>query len=153
MQKTFSKFSYYYIATTLLIVGVIVKFFLVDTDLGARFKDFNHRLLASDILLLFATFLAIMGFIFNAIRKNSKTTLNDSTIIISAILIIPISLVLALTPILETIYPGKVGDGVLASLIMGLATIGTFAVFAWIILFVVIIIKQTFRIFTIKPEK
>ena len=153
MQKTFSKFSYYYIATTLLIVGVIVKFFLVDTDLGARFKDFNHRLLASDILFLFATFLAIMGFIFNAIRKNSKTTLNDSTIIISAILIIPISLVLALTPILETIYPGKVGDSVLASLIMGLATIGTFAVFAWIILFVVIIIKQTFRILTIKPEK
>ena len=153
MQKTISKFSYYYIATTLLIVGVIVKFFLVDTDLGARFKDFNHRLLASDILFLFATFLAIMGFIFNAIRKNSKTTLNDSTIIISAILIIPISLVLALTPILETIYPGKVGDSVLASLIMGLATIGTFAVFAWIILFVVIIIKQTFRILTIKPEK
>ena len=153
MQKTFSKFSYYYIATTLLIVGVIVKFFLVDTDLGARFKDFNHRILASDILFLFATFLAIMGFIFNAIRKNRKTTLNDSTIIISAILIIPISLVLALTPILETIYPGKVGDSVLASLIMGLATIGTFAVFAWIILFVVIIIKQTFRILTIKPEK
>jgi len=153
MQKTFSKFSYYYIATTLLIVGVIVKFFLVDTDLGARFKDFNHRILASDILFLFATFLAIMGFIFNAIRKNRKTTLNDSTIIISAILIIPISLVLALTPILETIYPGKVGDSVLASLIMGLATIGTFAVFAWIILFVVIIIKQTFRILTIKTGK
>ena len=153
MQKTFSKFSYYYIATTLLIVGVIVKFFLVDTDLGARFKDFNHRLLASDILFLFATFLVIMGFIFNAIRKNSKTTLKDSTIIISAILIIPISLVLALTPILETIYPGKVGDGVLASLIMGLATIGTFAVFAWIILCVVILIKQTFRILTIKTGK
>jgi hypothetical protein len=130
-----------------------VKLFLVDTDLGARFKDFNHRLLASDILFLFATFLAIMGFIFNAIRKNRKTTLNDSTIIISAILIIPISLVLALTPILETIYPGKVGDRVLASWVMGLATIGTFAVFAWIILFVVIIIKQTFRILTIKPEK
>jgi putative copper export protein len=153
MQKTISKFSYYYIATTLLIVGVIVKSFLVDTDLGARFKNFNHRLLASDILFLFAIFLALIGFIFNAIRNNRKTTLKDSTIIISAILIIPMSIVLALTPILETIHPGKVGDSALASWVMGLATVGTFAVFAWIILFIVILIKQTFQILTTKTEK
>ena len=79
--------------------------------------------------------------------------MKDSTIVISAILIIPISLVLALVPILETIYPGKVRDNALASWVMGLTTIGTFAAFAWIILFVVTLIKQSFKILTIKKEE
>jgi hypothetical protein len=153
MQKSISKFIYFFIAGTLIIVGLIVKFFLVDTDLGARFKNFNHSLLASDILFLYSIFLGIIGLIFYSIQKNKKTTLKDSTIIVSAILIIPISLVLVLTPILETIYPGKVGDSTLASWVMGLTTIGTFAVFVWIILFVLTLIKQTFMILTIKEEK
>ena len=80
--------------------------------------------------------------------------MKDSTIIISAILLSPISLVLVLTPILETIHPGRVGDNVLTSWVVGLtAIIGTLAVFGWIVLFIVILIKQTFRILTIKTEK
>ncbi len=153
MQKNITKFIYFTIAASLIIVGLIVKFFLVDTDLGAHFKNFNYSLLASDILFLFAIFLGIIGLIFYAIKKSRKTTLKDSTVIVSAVLIIPISLVLALTPILETIYPGKVGESTLATLVIGLTTIGTFAVFAWIILFIVTLIKQTFRILTIKEEK
>ncbi len=153
MQKTISKFIYFFLATMLVFVGLIVKLFLVDTDLGARFKNFNHSLLASDLLFLYSILLGIIGLIFYSIKKSRKTTLKDSTILISAILIIPLSLVLALTPILETIYPGKVGDSTLASMVMGLTTIGTFAVFAWIILFVVILIKQTFRILTIKEKQ
>jgi hypothetical protein len=152
MQKTISRFIYFFIATILILVGLIVKLFLVDTDLGTRFKNFNHSLLASDILFLFAIFLLLVGLLFHKIRKNRKTNLKYSTIIASAILIIPISLVLALTPILETTHPGKVGDSALATWVMGLTTIGTFAVFAWVILFLIILIKQTFRIFTIRTE-
>jgi hypothetical protein len=150
MQKTISKFIYYLISATMIIVGLIVKYFLVDSNIGARFKNFNHSLFTSDILFLYAIFLLIIGMIFNGIKRSKKTTLSNSTIIISAILLVPISIVLALTPILETIHPGKVGDNALASWVMGLTTIGTFAVFAWIVLLVVILMKQTFKILTIK---
>ena len=155
MQKTISKFIYFSIAAILIPIGLIVKLFLVDTDLGAHFKNFNHSLLASDILFIYSIFLGIIGLIFNTIKKSRKTTLKDSTIIVSAILIFPITIVLALTPILETIYPGKVGDShnTLFSWVMGLTMLGTFAAFAWIILFVFTITKQTFRILTIKKEK
>jgi hypothetical protein len=36
---------------------------------------------------------------------------------------------------------------------MGLTTIGIFATFAWVILFLLTLIKQTFRIVTINKEK
>jgi len=150
MRKVFSNLIYYFIAAILMIVGFIVKYFLVDTDLGARFKNFNHRLLASDILFLSAIFQIIIGFIFYAIRKNKKSTLKDSTIIVSALLLLPMSIVLILAPILETIYPGKVGDTTLGSIIMDITTIGTFAVFIWIIFFIIILIKQAFSIFITK---
>jgi hypothetical protein len=150
MKKKISDFVYFFIAALLVIIGGIVKFFLVDTDLGARFKNFNHRLLSSDIIFIYAAFLVIVGLIFFAFRKSKKTTLSDWTIIISAILILPITLVLALTPFLETYLPGKVGDNIFASILGYIAMIGTFACFPWIILFIVIIIKQSFIILTSK---
>lgn len=150
MQNILSKYSYYIIASTQILVGLVVKFFLVDTDLGARFKNYNHKLLASDILFIFAIILIGIGLFFNSIKNNTKTSLKNSTIIVSAFLLIPISSVLALTPILETIYPGKVGDSNLLTCVMVLTSIGTIAVFAWIILFITIILKQLFRLLTIK---
>jgi len=150
MQKTISKFIYYFLASILVVVGFIVKYFLVDTNLGARFNNFNHRLLASDIIFLYALFLGIIGLIFYAIRKSERSTLKDSTIIISALLLLPISFVLALTPILETIYPGKVGDTAFASFVMGITVIGTFSFFGWIIIFIIILIKQALRILITK---
>lgn len=153
MKKIFSATIYFFISATLIVDGFIVKYSLVDTDLGTRFKNFNHSLLVSDIIFLYALFLAIIGLIFHVIRKSEKSTLKDSTVIISAILIIPISLVLALTPILETIYPGKVGDSILSSMFNWLTSIGTFAAMAWIIMLPINIIKQTYLILTSKEEK
>ena len=153
MKKKISDFVYFFIAALLIVVGIIVKIFLVDTDLGARFKNFNHRLLSSDIIFIYAAFLVIVGLIFFAIRKSKKTTLSDLTIIISAILITPITLVLVLTPFLETYFPGKVGDNIFASIFEFLAIIGTFASFAWIVLLLVIIIKQSLILLTSRKEK
>lgn len=152
MQKTISRFIYFFISATLIVVGLIVKLFLVDTDIGARFKNFNHRLLASDILLSYALFLGIIGLIFYAIKKSRKATLKDTTIMISAFLIIPLSLVLALTPILETFYPGESGESVLSSVFSYTAILGTFAAFAWIILLLITILSQTFIILSNKDK-
>lgn len=153
MKKFFSSFIYFFIAATLIFDGLIVKYFLVDTDLGARFKNFNHQLLVSDILFLYALFLGTIGLIIHAIRSSEKSTLKDSTIILSAILIIPMTLVLEMTPIFETLYPGKVGDGLLSSVFSWLTSIGTFAAMAWIVMLPVNIIKQTYLILTSKAEK
>jgi multisubunit Na+/H+ antiporter MnhG subunit len=146
MKKKISDFIYFIIAALLMGTGIIVRFFLVDIDLGARFKNFNHRLLSSDILFIFSTFIIIVGLILFAIRKNKKTSLSDLTVIISALLISPISFVLILTPFLETYFPGKVDDNIFASILGFIAAIGTFACFIWIVLFLGIIIKQSFNI-------
>ena len=51
MTKDISKYIYYSLAVTLLIIGVIFKYFLIDSDLGARFKNYNRELLSSDIII------------------------------------------------------------------------------------------------------
>jgi hypothetical protein len=122
----------------------------VDTDLGARFKNFNHKLLASDIIFICALSIIIVGLLLLAIKKCKGANLKNSTIIISAILIIPLTLVLALTPLLETLYPGEVGQNTFATILVVFTIIGTFAFFAWIILLITIFIKQTFLILTNK---
>ena len=78
MKKILSATIYFFIAATLIVDGVVVKYFLVNTDLGARFKNFNHSLLVSDNIFLYALFLAIIGLIFHIIRKSEKSTLKDS---------------------------------------------------------------------------
>lgn len=153
MKEIISRLIYFIISLTLIVVGIIVKYFLVDTDLGARFKNFNHQLLASDIIFLGATLLGIVGLIFYLIRKSNKSTLSDQTIIISAILILPLAIVLGLTPILETIYPGKVEENTFVSIFMNITLFGTFGTFAWIILVIVTFIRQTYNILTKKDEE
>jgi hypothetical protein len=153
MKESISKFIYFVISLTLIVDGVIVKYFLVDTNLGARFKNFNHQLLASDIIFICAGVLGLVGLIFYSIKKSNKSTLNDWTVIISAILILPLAIVLGMTPILETIYPGEVGENTFASIIMNVTLIGTFGTFAWIILLFVTFLKQTYNLLIKRSEK
>lgn len=150
MKRKYSDLVYFIFAFLLFINGIIVKYFLVDTDLGTRFKGFNHRLLSSDIIFIIATFFVIVGVIFWAIRSSKKSTLSEKTIVISALLLIPISFILALTPFFETYLPGKDEYNILGSILANIAMIGTFACFAWVFLFVVIIVKQFFIIFSSK---
>jgi len=153
MKQSISKFIYFIISLILIVDGVIVKYFLVDTDLGARFKNFNHQLLASDIIFICAGILGLVGLIFYYIKKSNKSTLNDWTIIISAILILPLAIVLGMTPILETIYPGEVGENTLASFLMGVTLLGIFGTFAWIILLFVTFLRQAYNLLIKRNEK
>lgn len=146
MKENTSKLIYFVISLILIVDGVIVKYFLVDTDLGARFKNFNHQLLASDIIFICAGILGLVGVIIYSFKKSKKSNLNDWTIIISAILILPLAIVLGLTPILETIYPGEVGENTFALIFTGLTLIGIFGTFAWIILLLVTFLRQTFNL-------
>ena len=153
MKKTISRSVYFFIALTLIIVGVIVKYFLVDDNLGARFKNLNHEILSSDIIFFLAIILGLVGLIIYAIKKSKKSRLNDLTIIISAILILPITIVISLTPFLQTLHPGDVGENTFSSIFTYVAIVGTFATFGWIILIIATFIRQVFIILTSDIEQ
>lgn len=153
MKKNIGSILYFCIAAFLVMDGLIVKYFFTDTDLGARFKNFNHQLLSSDLIFLYALFMAMIGMIFYAIRKSKKSNLKDATIIKSALLVIPISLVLAVTPILETLYPGEVGENTLSSVLTWFVTIATFAAMAWVVVILGTFLKQAVLILTSKENR
>jgi hypothetical protein len=147
-MKTILRFIHFYYAMILIVFGIVTKYFLIDTDLGSRFKGFNHELLASDITFICAMIVGIVGLILYAIRKNKKSNIKDSTIITNALLIMPLTLMLALTPALETFQPGEVGDSILGWIVGVFTSVGTLAFILWIILLITTIIKQTFIILT-----
>lgn len=149
-MKKIAKFIYYYMSASLLLAGAVVKFFLTDTNLGEHIKDFNYRLLVSDLIFLYAIFLLLIGLFFYAIRKKQRNNLKDSVVIISAVLLIPIAMVLVLTPILETIYPGEVGESALTPWVAGLSILSVFSILVWLLLFIGILIMQVVKLMTIK---
>ena len=140
MKKTISRLLYFIIAATLIIWGLIVKYFLVDKD----FVHFNQKLLLSDIIFLHAGLLCVVGLSLYAIKKSKKSTLKDSTIITSAILILPFTFLLALNSIL----PFSGGDDTLSSMLAFATVIGLFMAFIWILLLIITFIRQTFIILT-----
>ncbi len=146
MKKRICKFIYFLMSLTVLLIGIIVKLFLVDIDLGARFKNFNNELLSSDILFIGASIIFLIGFLFLLISKNTKATLKDSTILKSAFLLMPIILILSATPFLMTYLPNKSGEGILSTMFISITFIGTFTFFAWVILILFTFIKQLFVI-------
>ena len=141
MKKTISRLLYFIIAATLIIWGLIVKYFLVDKDFSTHF---NQKLLLSDFIFLHAGLLCVVGLIFYAIKKSKKSTLKDSTIITSAILILPFTFLLALNCIL----PFSLGDDTLASMLIFVTIIGLFMALIWILLLIITFIRQTFIILT-----
>jgi hypothetical protein len=150
MKSAIRQYIYFFITSSFIIIGIITKFFLVDTDLGARFKNFNKELLSSDIIFIFAILLGVIGLIFHALKKSNKSTLNNRTIIISAILILPMVIVISLTPFLMTFYPEENGDSIYTSIFTWFTILATFATLGWIISIVATIIKQIFIILTNK---
>lgn len=153
MKKAIRLTIYFFIAALLVVDGLIVKYFLTDTDLGARFKNYNQSLLSSDIIFYYALFIVLIGLIFYVLGKSKRSNLKDSTVIYSALLIIPFSLVLAGTPIMETIYPGEVGKSALATLFIWFVCLATFAAMAWIVMILGTFLKQAVIMFTNKEVK
>lgn len=142
---------YSYTALTLLVIGIVTKYFLVDSDLGARFKNFNHRLLSSDLIFILTLIIFLLGQLFRTIKQNKKSKITDTTIFINLILLMPLLFVLVVTPFLETFIPDKShGDNIFSTVIGYIAIVGIFSFFAWVILFVTTIVRQTFYILTTK---
>jgi hypothetical protein len=149
-MKNISKFLYFYYAFLLVMIGLTTKLFLIDTNLGARFKNFNHKLLASDITFICAFIIFIVGLIFYTIKRNTKSTLNDSTILKSLLLIIPLTLVFSFTPLFTTFHSGKISDSIFGPIFSFITILGVFAGFAWIIMILFTFIKQSYKILTNK---
>lgn len=152
MKKIISRSIYFFSAITLISIGIIVKLFLVDDDLGARFKNFDHVLLASDIIFLLALIHGLVGLIFYFIKKNKKSKLNDATIILSAFLILPISIIIAFTPLPQTLYPGEIGENMFSTIFSFITIIGTYAALFWVILIFKTFVKQIIIMLTRKSE-
>jgi hypothetical protein len=139
---------YFYYASIIAFLGVITKIFLIDTNLGERFKNFDHQLLASDIAFICALILTMVGLILYMISKSRKSTLSDSTILISFVLIFPLTFILSITPLLQTIKPGEVGDSLLGKIFTYILIIGGIGAIFWIVYLVIIFVKQIFIIVT-----
>ena len=146
MKKGIGKFIYFIISIILFVDGFYLKYFLTNENLGARF-NLNIELLESDITFIFATVILGIGLIFYSIKKNKKSTIKDSTIVFNAILIMPFVFVLILTPILNTYFPDT-SDNILTNIVTYTASIGTFTFVAWLIMLLIILIRQTFIILT-----
>lgn len=117
-----SRYIYFGQSILLIFFGLVTKLFLVDIDMGERFKGFNQQLLTSDILFACAVLFIIIGLLFYLIKRHKNSTLRDRTIIISGILITPMTLLLLITPVLMTLSMGEVGadNSYLIGLLAGL---------------------------------
>lgn len=143
---------YFYTALCLFLICVITKFLLIDTDLGARFKNFNHRLLSSDITFILSIAIFLIGQLFKIIKNLNRTRLMNSTILLNYILLMPLITVFSLTPFLMTVNPDKIGDGILSTTIVVITSLATLSFFGWIILFIITILRQVFLILTVKDN-
>lgn len=107
-----SKIIYFIEAALFVIFALLTKLFFVDEDMGSRFKNFNRELLMSDILLLSAIPFAVIGVLFNLISKHKHASVSPLKILITGLLIAPTVVFIAMTPLLETVAPEEVGEGV-----------------------------------------
>lgn len=148
IYKEAFKTIYTYYAALIAALGLVTKFFLTDTNLGERFKGFNHRLLASDISIIIAIILFLVGVLLAFIKVHHKSTLKENSIILSFLLIVPLTFILAITPILETIRPGEIGNSIYGSIFTYTTMIGVFATFVWVIVIFFTILNQLYQILT-----
>ena len=139
-----SKRIYYIHSALYFLSAILTKFFLVDTDMGARFNGFNHELLTSTLLFFGALVFLLIGLLFNLIKRHRHSNLTDRTLFYSGLLIAPLSLLFVLTPLLMVISPGEVGAST-SSAIGFLVGIGTMI---WLILVPILVIGQVLRILT-----
>jgi hypothetical protein len=153
MKSKISRIIYYLIAAILIIFGTVTKYFLIDTNIGERSKNFYGELFISDLIFTMALFFALIGFIFQMIRKSKKATLNDFRVLVSAALIFPFNLTIVLVPFLMTYFPEKTHDDSWSWIVSTIAILGTFGAIFWIILFIFTSLEQAFIILISKKNK
>ena len=146
MIQKIRKNIYLLIAFLLAIDGILTKAYFVDVDIGSRFKNFGNELLTSDVIFLTALLLFVIGLILYLIQLNRNSTLTDSSIVISAFLVLPIIIVLGAIPILMTFYPNEPDDSFITNIILTITIIGTFSFFVWVINILIILLSQSFLI-------
>lgn len=146
--KNLSPFTY--LSLVLLVFSNFTRYFLVDTDLGARFKNFNRELTVSDIQLGLALLMFVVGVVWKIFKHHKKARMKGATIKLSFVLIMPLLFIMVLTPFLETFIPASTGDNFLSTLFIVLTMIATICCFAWIIHLVVTVLKQLYFIITYK---
>lgn len=142
---------YTYTALTLLTMGTVTKYFLIDSDIGARFISFNYQLLISDITFSLAIIVFLVGQIFRAIKNNRNSKISDTRILWNCILIMPLFFVIAVTPFLETFFPElSNGDNFLHVAMMLIGIVGTISFLVWIFFCPITIIQQLYYILITK---
>ena len=140
------QFIYFWHALLLITLGVITKFLLIDEDIAAQFKSSNSHLLSSDIIFIMASGLIIFGILLALIKRNRKSSLKIKTIVSSALLIIPITLFVAITPLIDTLHPGSMGNGVVSNIYSYSLIFAAFAGLSWVVFIIKILITQIYII-------
>ena len=144
---------YTYSSLTLLIMGIVTKGFLVDPEVGSRFKNFSHQLLCSDITFSLAILVFIVGQIFRVIKNNRNSKISETRVLWNCILILPLFFLIAATPFLETFVPElSHSDNFLSVAVVAIGVIGTLSFLVWIFFFPITIIQQLSYILTSKSK-
>ncbi|MES2381919.1 MAG: hypothetical protein V4538_12810 [Bacteroidota bacterium] len=138
---------YTYTALVILVIGIVTKLFLVDTDMGSRFRNFNHQFLVSDFIFILAAIIFLLGQLFRVIKQNKKSTITDKTILIHLMLLMPLLFTLVSLPFLETFMPNQpLDDSIVSSVYKGVVIVAILGYFTWIVLFVITMVRQVFYI-------
>lgn len=144
---------YTYSSLTLLTMGIVTKGFLVDPEVGSRFKNFSHKLLCSDITFSLAILVFIVGQIFRVIKNNRNSKISETRVLWNCILILPLFFLIAATPFLETFVPElSHSDNFLSVAVVAIGVIGTLSFLVWIFFFPITIIQQLSYILTNKSK-
>jgi hypothetical protein len=131
-----------------LIYVIIVKLFLKNPDIGARFKNFNKPFYVSELYFFIGLIWLFFSFVYLLNDHFNKSILSEKLEKMHFYSTLPWIIILFLTPILDTYFPTKIGTegSSLESLFVFIGAFSFVAFLIGLISFTINIIKGLFRI-------
>jgi hypothetical protein len=127
---------------------IIVKLFLKNPDMGARFKNFNGTLYVSDIYLYIGLIWIFFSIIYLTDDYFSRNIFSKKLRKMHFYLTMPSIVILIFVPVLDTYFPTQPGSGgsILETLFVLIGSISFFAFLVGIFIFLINIIRGLFQI-------
>jgi len=117
----------FFTGISLMTYSPVVKYFLDNPDFSKNFQSLESSLWASDFIFFVGLYFLALGALFLVIDKNLRFQLSGKQALIQYFLTAPLTVVLCITPALETFYPGSSFEAqpVVYSIIIILTLVGT----------------------------
>lgn len=138
-----------------LIFALIVKLFLKNPDMGARFKNYGKELYVSEIYLYLGLIWIFFSLVYLLNDHFNKSVFSEKLEKLHFYLTFPLIFILILTPILDTFFPTSTGSegGLLESLFVFVGAFSFVGFFIGLITFIINIMKGLFKIPSLLKNK